>query len=64
MRLETDDGHYVATVRPVLPMEPTDVVIWGQRIFLRRGMIATAAEDIWQEITMPTVVISDTVPGS
>lgn len=49
MRLETADGQFVATVDPLLPLAPDDVVVWGERVFHKVG------EDVWRE-TPPQVV--------
>jgi hypothetical protein len=66
MRLETEDGLFVARVHPMLPIEPGPIVIWGQRIFLRldadgrrlpwRGHVQA---NIWREVNAPTVVVAD-----
>ncbi len=34
-RLVTAEGEFVATVRPMLPMEPGPVVMWGERFFMQ-----------------------------
>lgn len=55
LRLETADGHFVADVRPLLPIAPTEVLFWGTRVFLRaRGH--RSLNPPWREVT-PTVVV-------
>jgi hypothetical protein len=35
--LFTGTGDFVAKVRPLIPVEPTNLVIWGARTFIRPG---------------------------
>lgn len=61
MRLETADGKLVGYARPVLPPPlqgdwPKDVLIWGQRLFVR-----SEAANTWRE-TLPCVVESSNGP--
>lgn len=62
MRLETEDGHFVATVRPQIAMGlgvlPDEVVFWGTRVFVRKQ--DRPGGPVWRE-TMPLVVVID--PG-
>lgn len=55
MRLETEDGHFVANVEPVLPLEPTEIVIWGERFFIRAKGFRSSILNVWCEVR-PTVV--------
>jgi|KBSMisStaDraftv2_1062788.scaffolds.fasta_scaffold265168_1 hypothetical protein len=51
MRLETATGEFVADVEPLLPLTPTQVVFWGERVFVEYLKKA----DTWREVR-PTVV--------
>jgi len=59
MRLETEDGHFVADVRPMIEggagTLPDDVVLWGLRVFRKvlgeRGVV-------WKE-TLPLSVVTN-----
>lgn len=60
MRLETEQGHFVADVQPVIPhaagLLPDTVVLWGARVFVKTssGYVVRPGE-VWRE-TLPMVV--------
>ncbi len=54
VRLETSDGQFITNAEPVLPLEPTDIVVWGERFFIRKGT-RRGSRDVWIEV-YPTVV--------
>lgn len=57
MRLETEDGKFVANVRPLLPLEPTEVLLWGERFFTKaKGH--RSINPPWREIRV-TIVVDD-----
>ena len=51
VRLETSDGRFIADAEPLLPLEPTEIVVWGERFFVRYEK----KRDTWREV-YPTVV--------
>ena len=60
MRLETATGEFVANVEPVIPTNgtlPDDVVLWGERVFVRHcvGKRHVQHCQVWRE-TLPLVV--------
>jgi hypothetical protein len=57
VRLETADGHFIADAEPLLPLEPTEILVWGERFFVQHchGKTYTKYCQIWREVS-PTVL--------
>lgn len=50
IRLVTETGHKVANVAPTLPLDPTEVLLWGERFFIR-----TDVANVYREIRLTVV---------